>query len=181
MSFVSPNFSGGRMSEPINSIRAGGEDAPPQNALQAAVAKGSATLQVSDAVVKACAGEYLPVSALFGKPEVRALVRDANHLSIVLSDGYLQGKLGRINYHVGTTRYAYGAPDPSKAMMSQKATRTTKSPRKAISKPVSVMNREASEKITAHQPYTLTLEFDDAEAALAFMMKNGLVSKIVKA
>ena len=107
------------------------------------------------------------------------MVRDANHLSIILSGGYANGRLGRVNYHLGTTRYAYGAPDPTVAMISQKKTAVSKAERKpGAAKPAPV--KRATSVITANRPYTLTLEFADAEEALSFMFKHGLVSKAVR-
>lgn len=79
-----------------------------QTAVQGAVARVSVIKQVADAVLGSCEGHYLSSYELYLKPAVRPLVRDANHLAIVLSDAYKSKLLGRIHAPEGKHKYAYG-------------------------------------------------------------------------
>lgn len=143
-----------------------------QNPLQHAIAKASKRQELIDAVIKACGDTFIPSSELFHKPEIRKLVDDSNKLSIYLSDAYHAQKLGRVDYHVGTTRYAYGKPGAKGAKMSQRKRGVAVKTAGAIE--VARPQREAV--ITAHKPVQITLQFEDAEEALEFMMKAGLMS-----
>ena len=140
-----------------------------QNPIQAAIAKVTKQQQFVDAVISACADNYLPSSELFHKPEVRKMVKDPNHLSIQLSAAYQRGDLGRVPHAEGTTRYAYGKPNTPQAMMAQTA---------QARKVVGINERK---QVTAHRPVQITLQFQDSEEALHFLMKNGLVSSMVLA
>lgn len=147
----------------------------PQNGMQAAVATVSNTQHLINTILKTCGGAYFRVSELFHKPDIRPLVKDRNQLSIACAIAYKDGKLGRNLDPVGKEKYAYGAPDPERAMVAQKA-RQKQPAKKTITKPAPRLTRSA---ITAHRPYTLTLQFGDAEEALAFMTRSGLVSPMV--
>lgn len=136
-----------------------------QNPLQNAIARASKQDEFVSTILNVCGENYLPVSELIHKPDVRMLVEDANKLSIKLSDAYTRGKLGRVDHPVGTTRYAYGKPNTAQAMMSQKAPRST-------------MPRITT--ISAHKPYRIVLEFPDAEEALSFLMQSRNALKYVK-
>lgn len=136
-----------------------------QNPMQHAIAQVSKLQQFVDAVLKVCGDNYLPVSELIHKPEIRVLVDDANKLSIKLSDAYTRGKLGRVDHPMGTTRYAYGKPGTPQAQMSQKAPRNVASRTPAIS---------------AHRPVKMVLEFPDSDEALQFVMQNKRVLKYLK-
>lgn len=137
-----------------------------QNPMQRAIAQASRADTFADIVIKACGDEYLPVSALIHKPEIRKLgIDDANKLSIKLSDAYTRGKLGRVDYHVGTTRYAYGKPNTEQAQMSQRAPRNV-APRNPV--------------ISAHRPVRMVFEFPDSDEALQFVMQYSHVLKYLK-
>ncbi|HEY6020589.1 MAG TPA: hypothetical protein VIY48_12075 [Candidatus Paceibacterota bacterium] len=145
-----------------------------QNPLQHAIAKASKRQELIDAVIQVCGDQFIPSSELFHKPEIRKLVEDSNKLSIYLSDAYHAQKLGRVDYHVGTTRYAYGKPGAKGAKMSQRKRGVAMKTANALE-----VARPQPAAITAHKPVQITLQFEDAEEALDFMMKAGLMSNKV--
>ena len=137
-----------------------------QNPMQKAIAKVSQVDIFVKAVLEVCGDSYLPVSELIHKPAIRALIGDANKLSIKLSDAYTRGKLGRVDHHVGTTRYAYGKPNTEQALMSNKAPRSTVT--------------RVPKVISANRPVSLILEFSDSDEALQFLLQHNHVLKHIK-
>lgn len=132
-----------------------------QGSLQHAVRKATSQRQlVIQAVLEAVGDGYLPVSELIQNTKVRKLVKDSGQLSILLSGAYYAGEVGRIDHHEGTTRYAYG---------------------KAAGKGIYTKKKEATPTIApSKDTVSITLEFDNADQALGFLMRNGLISSLVK-
>lgn len=152
-----------------------------QSATQSAVARVSQAQSIATATLDACKGEYLHGSELFHKPKVRAAVRDFTQLSVVLSDAYKQGLIGREFSPKGRERYAYG-PVGKKSGDSR---RVIKAP--LLGYEVSITKRMAEDvlEILGDHPgakftktpdgYQVSIAFDDKGKALDFLIASGML------
>ena len=131
-------------------------NAPLQNSLQAATAKVSKAQRLAGvvcAMVDADPATYRHPLDLYDHPSVRLIVRDANDLSITLSDAYKQGLVGRVHTPRGREKFAYGPPGPRADGVRIVRGQTTPPPRKVVG-------------------YRVTRVFEDASEALDFLVHN---------
>ena len=110
-------------------------NAPLQNSLQAATAKVSKAQRVAAAV---CAvidrdpAQYEHPLDLYHYVSIQPLVKDANDLSITLSDAYKQGLVGRVHAPRGREKFAYGPPGPRADGVRVVRSQTPPPPRKVV-------------------------------------------------
>lgn len=168
-----------------------------QTSTQQAIAKASLAKQIAEAVITETAGEYLHGSELYHKPLVRKLVRDAGQLSVVLSDAYGQGLVGREFAPMGKERYAYGAPGKTAGQPAQK--RVIKSlgkpllgyavtiTKKTADEVLALLEQHPHAKFKKHQiglpsefEYQVSLTFNDKGDALDFMIESHMLVDGVK-
>lgn len=157
-----------------------------QTATQSAVARASQAQSVAAAVLDACKGEYLHGSELFHKPKVRAAVRDLAQLSVLLSDAYKQGLVGREFSPKGRERYAYGAPGKKagdarrviKAPLLGYAVTITKHMAEDV---LEIMGEHPGAKFTKTlDGYQVSISFDDKGKALDFLIASDMLIEGVK-
>lgn len=166
--------------------------APLQNPMQAAVARVSKQQQVVDAVLAVCAGSYLPAYELILNPDIKKLVPDANKLSIILSEAFKRGKLGRISFPSGTTKYAYG-PKTGGAPVERSV---IKKHRLALPRKYTVTHTTANPKLVLEQlqnnpalqfhinpadnTYTMAMQLNNAEEAIEYLVASNSLQPTVR-
>lgn len=158
-----------------------------QTSTQSAVARASIAQTVAAAVLAETKGEYLHGSELFHKPTVRAAVRDFAQLSVLLSDAYKQGLIGREFSPKGRERYAYGAPGKKagdvrrviKAPLLGYAVTITKHLAEEV---LDVLSAYPGAKFreTGTGGYEISIAFDDKGKALDFLIASNMLIEGVK-
>lgn len=155
---------------------------------QHAIAKVSLAQQVAKAVISEVGTEYLRSSELIHKPLVRVLVRDAGQLSVVLSDAYGQGLLGRELSPLGRERYAYGKP----GKQAGESRKVIKSAKPVTGYSVSITKHDADDVldflsrnagatfVKNEDGYHVHMTCADKAAALDFIVANDLLLPCVR-
>lgn len=153
-----------------------------QTSTQSAFARASIAQQVASAVLAETKGEYLHGSELFHKPTVRAAVKDFSQLSVVLSDAYRQGLVGREFSPKGRERYAYGAPGKKagdarrviKAPLLGYAVLITKHSAEEV---LEILDANPGAKYAkASDGYTVSVKFADKGQVLDFLVDNNMIA-----
>lgn len=159
-----------------------------QTSTQSAVARVSQAQHVAAAVLDVCKGDYLHGSELFIKPKVRATVRDFAQLSVILSDAYKQGLIGREFSPSGRERYAYGPVGKTSGDATRR--RVIKAPLLGYAITITKHMAEDVLEIMSEHPgakftktldgYQVSISFDDKGKALDFLIASDMLIEGVK-